>query len=134
MGGLPHHSPLSPICLVPVNLSKNCFRRPYGWSLESRGRCEQGKTDMKKSLAPRVSEGTWWEEKNLEEKALSRATRQTRMHVVFAGDGCVYMWTSMRCVCAFTKLCKQEFDGNLFYSTFDTLASICFELLRINLI
>ncbi|KAF8225716.1 hypothetical protein L208DRAFT_413646 [Tricholoma matsutake] len=66
MGGLPHHSPLSPICLVPVNLSKNCFQRPYGWSLESRGRCEQGKTNMKKSLAMCVSEGTWWEEKNLQ--------------------------------------------------------------------
>jgi hypothetical protein len=38
------------------------------------------------------------------------------------------------CASAFTKLCKQEFDGKLFYSTFDTLSSICFELLRINLI
>jgi hypothetical protein len=40
---------------------------------------------MKKKLATRVSEGTWWEEKNSEEKVLSRATRRTRMHVVFAG-------------------------------------------------
>jgi hypothetical protein len=54
------------------------------------------------------------------------------------------IWKSTRCVhnvcvcvvcaSAFTKLCKQEFDRKLFYSTFDTLASICFKLLRINLI
>jgi hypothetical protein len=38
------------------------------------------------------------------------------------------------CASAFTKFCKQEFDGKLFYSTFDTLVPICFELFRINLI
>jgi hypothetical protein len=48
-------------------------------------------------------------------------------------DLCV-MCVCASCASAFTKLCKQEFDGKLFYSTFDTLASICFELLRINLI
>ena len=26
MGGLPHHSPLLPVSLVPVNLSYNCFQ------------------------------------------------------------------------------------------------------------
>jgi hypothetical protein len=44
--GLPRRSPQSPIRLIPVNLSYNCFKRPYGWSFESQGRCGQGKTGV----------------------------------------------------------------------------------------
>jgi hypothetical protein len=111
--GLPHRSPQSPIRLVPVNLSYNCFKRPYGWSLESRGRCGQGKTGVGRGLAThvRVSEGTWWEEKNLEEKVLSWATRRTRMHVVLLEHGvgwmCIIICESTNVTVRVRRVCQR---------------------------